>query len=349
MIKLFAILLISIGSFLEIWYYAYRFSNDGIETWLSITIGIALTLFLCMAILNRNKKGMLILILTLIIYSILATSAGQSFSLSLFQKDEIHQDVQEEYRQDEIEEIQYRIQQIDEKYSQIQSGINETTQTLHDRGVYRTALEKAENQQLLLNDERKQLQVMLTELRNKAVTYEGIEERKTNIYEFYNKLTFIPETWLQFIFQTWLSIFIAIMAPLGITTLQSSKRVTILPVAKPIKQEPINKEIIKEPIKEKPKKEKIKKEPAWTWIMLIERWVYINWFGIRSKKSRNMLSAINFFAYARAHGKEFPKKYYKKINAIAIKMACVNSSGAILNNNEAEVIGRIVNYMSRKR
>jgi len=317
MIKLFAILLIISGSFLEIWYYAYRFINDGIESWLSITIGIALTLFLCLAILNRNKKGIGIIILTLIIYSILATSAGQSFSLSLFQKEEIQEDIQEQYRQEEIEEIQYRVKQIDEKYSQIQSGINETTQTLHDRGVYRTALEKAENQQTLLNEERLQLNNRLSELRNEAITYEGIEERKTNIYEFYNRLTFMPEDWLQFFFQTWLSIFIAIMAPLGITTLQA----------------------------EKPKPEK-KMEPDQAWIKLIENWVHVNWFGVRSKKSSNILNETNFFEYTKTHdGKEFPKKYYNKIKAIAIKTRCINNSGTIINNNEPEVIGRIVNYL----
>ncbi len=316
MIKLFAILLIIFGSFLEIYYYAYRFTNDGIETWLSIIIGITLTLLLCLAILNRNKKHIPLLIITLIIYSILATSAGQSFSLSLFQKEDIQEDIQEEYRQDEIEEIKYRIEQIDEKYSQIQSGINETAQTLHDRGVYRTALEKAENQQLLLNEERSQLQGRLTELRQEAISYEGIEERKTNIYEFYNRLTFITESWLQFFFQTWLSIFIAIMAPLGITTLQDIK----------------------------PKKEE-EQEPRQTWIKLIEKWVHINYFGIRSKKSRNILSETNFFEYTKSHGKEFSKRNYNKIKNIAIKTKCINSSGMIINNNEAEVIGWIVNYL----
>ena len=319
MIKLFAILLILTGSFLEIWYYAYRFTNDGIETWLSITIGIALTLFLCLAILNRNKKYIPFLILTLIIYSILATSAGQSFSLSLFQKDEIQDNVQEEYRQDEIEEIQYRIEQIEEKYTQIQSGISETAQTLHDRGVYRTALEKAENQQLLLNEERSRLQDRLTELRQAAITYEGIEERKTNIYEFYNRLTFVPEDWLQFFFQTWLSIFIAIMAPLGITTLQAIK----------------------------PKEKEDPPEPKNTWIKLIEKWVYINWFGVRSKKSRNILSETNFLEYTKSHGKVFSKRNYIKIKKIAFKTKCINATGTIINNNEPEVIGRIVNYISK--
>ncbi|KKM56228.1 hypothetical protein LCGC14_1551830, partial [marine sediment metagenome] len=312
MIKLFAILLIITGSFLEVWYYAYRFTNDGIETWLAIVIGITLTLLLCIAVLKRNNKGVRFLIFTLIIYSILATSAGQSFSLSLFQKEEIQEDVQEEYRQDEIQEIKNRLLQIDEKYSQIQSGINETTQTLHDRGVYRTALEKAENQQLLLNEERSQLQDRLIELRQEAITY-----RKTNIYEFYNRLTFMPEDWLQFFFQTWLSIFIAIMAPLGITTLQA----------------------------EKPKPEK-KMEPDQAWIKLIENWVHVNWFGVRSKKSSNILNETNFFEYTKTHdGKEFPKKYYNKIKAIAIKTRCINNSGTIINNNEPEVIGRIVNYL----
>jgi hypothetical protein len=84
--KLFCILMIGLGSFLEIHYYKFRFENDGIETWLAIIIGIALTLFLCLAIFERKKKLMKLLIISLVIYSVLATSAGQSFSLSLFQR-----------------------------------------------------------------------------------------------------------------------------------------------------------------------------------------------------------------------------------------------------------------------
>lgn len=324
MIKLFGISLIIIGSFLEIWYYQYRFSNDGISIWLSVVIGTALTLFLCLAILNRDKKNIKILILTLIIYSVLATSAGQSFSLSLFQETEHQEDIQEKYRQEEIIETQNRIQEINLKYSQIQNAIEQTIETLHDRGAYRTALEKAETEQRLLNEERTELKNQLSELRSEAITYEGIEDHKTNIYEFYNRLTFISEEWLQFIFQTWLSIFIAIMAPLGITTLQGL---------------PKKEKSVKKPYEEKRDNLLIK---------MIEKWVYINWFGIRSKKSNRILSKKTFFEYSKSHGLEYPKRQYDKIKNIAIKNESINNKGEILNENESEVVGKIINYVSTR-
>ncbi len=320
MIKLFAILLISLGSFLEIYYYAFRFTNDGIETWLSIIIGITLTLLLCLAILSRNKKGIMFLILTLIVYSVLATSAGQSFSLSLVQTEEIQQDVQEQYIQDEISETQYRINQIDEKYMQIQAVIIGSTQTLEDRYTWKNTIAKAIGEQESLNNERIILKEYLSGLRSSSITHENIETKKpsTNTYVFYNELTNVPADWLQFIFQTWLSIFIAIMAPLGITILQATK-------------------------KQKEEKPKEEKKPDATWIMLIEKWVHVNWFGVRSAKSNTILNETNFFEYTKAHGAEFPKKYYNRIKAIAIKTRAINNIGTILNNNEAEVIGRIVN------
>ena len=71
--KTFAISLIIIGSALEIYYYAQRFYNDGIKIWLSIIIGISLTLFLSLLMLKRESKTIWLLIIPLAFYSVLCT------------------------------------------------------------------------------------------------------------------------------------------------------------------------------------------------------------------------------------------------------------------------------------
>jgi Ca2+/Na+ antiporter len=303
--NIFAICLIAGGSFLEVWYYKIRFNNDGIEDWLSLIIGITLTLFLCIAVLLRQKKWVKVVIGCLLVYSVLATSAGQSFSLAVKEKIEIESSIKEQYTQDEINDIEYRIKQIDQKYSQIQAAIEETTKTLHDRGMYRTTLAAAEEEQRLLNEERAELQNRLSGLRTIAITHEGIEQKKTNIYEFYNTLTSIPVVWLQFIFQTILSVFIAIMAPLGIMTLQE--------VVKPAQ----------------PKKD------INDWRQLVAWWVYVNWMGVRSGKSKNIADENTFMVYSKKHGKIYTPKQYAAIKKAAQNTGCIEGERVIINQNEA--------------
>lgn len=324
MIKLFSILLITIGSFLEIWYYWYRFSNDGIDIWLGITIGIALTLFLALAILNRKKKGIKLLILSLIIYSVLATSAGQSFSLSIIEKEETQNTIAEEYRQDDISDIETRIKEINTEYETIQNNINATVETLHDRGTYRTALGKAETRLSELNIERTKLRTELTELRQEAITYEDIEQKKTNVYQFYYELTGIPEKWLQFILQTILSIFIAIMAPLGIITIQGIKNSVV--------------EKTEKQLQEKKKKD---------WNRLIDKWVDINWTGIRSGKSKKILPKKTFLQYTDKHEQKYTEKEYNIIYKSAIITRCIDKNNKVL-TEQKKAVEIINNYIGSK-
>ena len=324
MIKLFSILLIIIGSFLEIYFYWFRFKHDNIVDWLSIIIGMALTLLLCMAIISKKKLHIKLLIISVIIYSVLATSAGQSFSLSLVDKEETQNTVEEKYRQDNINDIETRIKQINTEYETIQNNINATVETLHDRGTYRTALGKAETRLVELNNERTKLRNELAELRNESITYEGIEQKKTNIYQFYNDLTGIPEKWLQFILQTILSIFIAIMAPLGIITIQGiKKRREVKP--------------------ETPKPEKIKKD----WTLLIDKWVDINWMGIRSGKSNKILPKNTFLQYTNKHEQKFTEKEYNIIFKTAIVTRCIDKNNKIL-IEQKKAIEIINNYIRSK-
>lgn len=319
--KIFSIALIVFGSFLEIYYYQFRFQNDGIETWLAITIGIALTLFLCLTILQRETTLTKILIIALIIYSVFATSAGQSFSLSLFQKTETAIDIKELYNQEEIKEIRYRINQIDKKYKQIQSGINITADTLYGRAHYRTALKNAENKQKELNKERSGLQKRLSELRVAAISHDKIEKKKTNIYEFYNTLTGLSVKWLQFTFQTILSIFIAFMAPLGIIAIQTKK------TRRYTKRKPIE---------------------ATDWRPLVERWVHASWIGKRSGKSNNILPESTFLEFTSAHGQDYTKKQYKIIKKAAERKKCIDKD-VIIVYNEEEAIKRILQEVCNGR
>lgn len=321
MIKIFSIALITIGSYLEIQFYIWRFEQEGLALWLCAIIGIALTLFLSIAVLNRDKAKIKILILCLIIYSVLATSAGQSFSLSQKQNIDIEQEVHEIYIQEDIDDIELQIQRLDNKYDQIQKGIEETAQTLHDRGLYRTAIQTAEKEQENIYTEREKLRTELTELKANAITHEEIEQHKTGIYQFYEELTgnTIPEKWIQFIFQTILSIFIAIMAPLGIITIQT------------LKKEPEKKE------ENKPNR----------WNKLIEKWVQINWMGIRTGQSNRILAKKAFLTYINKKSNIMTDKEYNYIYKLALKTGCINKTN-VIQKNEQESANAIIGVLNDK-
>ena len=60
--KTFAIGLIIIGSFLEIWFYIIRFQRDGFDFWIAAVMGGFLTLLLSVLVLLKNGKKWWILV-----------------------------------------------------------------------------------------------------------------------------------------------------------------------------------------------------------------------------------------------------------------------------------------------
>jgi type II secretory pathway pseudopilin PulG len=312
--KLFAILLIIFGSFLEIWYYKFRFENDGIESWLAITIGIALTLFLALAVL-KNKKS---LIIALIIYSILATSAGQSFSLSKYENVISKQDAYEKNYQDNITELENRIKRLDNEYDKIQSDINNSVSNLEDRHNWRRIIREANARLDTIESERTKLQAELSRLRSTATTHETIEKKSTNVYLFYNNLTgsIIGSDWWQFIFQTILSLFIALMAPLGIIIIIAHKKRLPKKITKTIKDDDY-------------------------WRPWVERWVHASWIGKRTGKSDKILPADAFFEFTSTRGKPFTKTMYNLILNVAKEKKLLDTT-VIKYYNELEAINIIV-------
>jgi len=330
--KMFSVLLIVFGSFLEIYYYAFRFQSDGIALWLAVLIGVALTLFLCVAVIKKSKP----LVICLIVYSVLATSAGQHFSLEEVEATETKSDIQEEYRQEEIDEIKYRITQIDEKYKQIQEGIDATAKTLHDRGMYRTALSKAEAEQERLNAEREGLRASLSKLRSQAVSYDEIKIQRTTIYHFYYSLLgLLPVRWLQFLFQTVLSVFIALMAPLSITLLIEKKKKAKRRQRQTKASSPSPPHVIlPTPQTTKKKKPRISDEQ-------IHRWVRVSWMGIRTQKSSSIVPYESFMTFTQStEGPKFTTEEYHIIKNAAQKQKCIDIDRIIV-FNEKEVEKRI--------
>jgi hypothetical protein len=206
--------MILIGSFLEIYYYTYRFTADGIPWWLGIIIGAGLNLLLMLLVYWKKNSLMIIF---LIAYSVISTSAGQTFSIIEKQK------IEAEAKADpEKKRIEKEIELLQEERSGLSDQINGTIKTLEDRYEWQNTLGKAEKRITEIEEQIKTY--------NKAVEdlTKGETIKENNIYTFYENLMqgIIGKDFLKFVFHTVLSVFIALMAPTGIKIMLSSNGMT---------------------------------------------------------------------------------------------------------------------------
>lgn len=302
---IFAWILICLGSALEVKYYIDRFLGDGINIWWAAIIGSALTIALALAVFRKNKKLMKPLIVGLIVYSILATSAGQNFSFNEVKNKDITNEVQSLYSVDRVESLKKQISKIDQELERIDNYINSSVESLKDRWNYRTPLIDAENQKKELKKERESKEQELNNITSKMSTHGEKTISSGNIYMYYNGLVLnsIPENILQFIFQTFLSFLIAIMAPLGIEVLNNPEAGERQQVTR---------------------KEKIKLDDD-----IIRKWIHFNWIGMRQNKTTKMLSRKIFEKFMQDKQDPFDPNVYDQIYKLAIKSNIIDKEGTI--------------------
>lgn len=319
--KLFSAALISIGSFLEIFFYYWRFKQEGIPAWLSVIIGSSLTLLLTASVYQRRYKWAIFIIIPLSLYSVFATSAGQAFSLNEKIKDEEQASVDAENNNENIKEIENQITEINEEIFMIQAAMKKTVDSLENAWDYRGTLERSQKRIDILREDRKQLTEDLKTMREKSTTHEKVKTRANNIYTFYADMIHFSDYWLQFILQTILSAFIAIMSPIGLILYNSDGKETEKEIIKPVQKysQKRNKNI-----------PKVSKEK-------IDQWVFINWYGIRCDKSRYIIPEKSYINYFKRNKMQFDKKFYDKILEKAQALQFIDDNRIIIEKNEEKV------------
>lgn len=330
--RIFSIAIICVGCLLEIYYYFFRFINDGIDPWLSIVIGASLTLLLAFAVFNRKRKWAWILMIVLVTFSVFSTSAGQSFSLGVKQREAKKIETSEGYQTDEIKNLISRREAIDTELQDITQQINKTVVTLEDRAIWRTTLAAAESRKTELSKERIEVDNKLNTLYSENTIY-GNENNSdnisavVNIYDFYSGIFgWKPES-IQFILHTILSVFIAIMSPIGLLSYPQRENNTSRKIGR--KRDKKIKRGIKKPISLSDK-----------WRPWVERWVHANWLGVKSG-NKEILSRIEFDRFCTARGYSFSEAKYKRINKVA-NMKNIVDFGLILCYIETEAIEKIL-------
>lgn len=323
LLNLFPVFLIILGSALEIYYYSYRFTMDGINIYIALTISISLTLLLTMLARYYKTKIVFWLLIPLAAFSIFNTSAGQAFSLGEKYNQETIEEAQQLNKQSDIDYYQNKISELNNEYNNLETQKNNTITSLADRYHWKNTLAKMEARQDEIKLEIKESESVILNLRPELTINEEVEKQETNIYKFYNNLFGLNPKWLQFILQTVLSFFIAAMAPIGIIILSTRKP--------------------------EPEKKIVRKKL--NYLPLIKRWVTISWTGKRKNNNKEIIKKDQFIKYYNDRFKDKKEQYrfteaiYDKINNAAIAINSVDKKGIIVNNDSEE---RVISLIDNK-
>jgi hypothetical protein len=200
--------MIGLGTILEVFFYVARFQQDGTSLLLSLLIAAALSLLMALGVYNK----WLWLVLSVGVYSVFSTSAGQTFSL-LARENIVASPtsmLQSSFQND--------TSRLDKEAEKLNKDM-ESVSTVEEQAKYRTTLQQM-RQRLASIQEAKERLVEQEKASNKE-SFEAKKEaiKATNIYEFYASMgQWHLVEWLKFILHSVLSTFIAIMVPIGIIT-----------------------------------------------------------------------------------------------------------------------------------
>lgn len=303
--------LIVFGWYAEVYWYYFRFVADGNSVQVAIAQGVALTLFLSIAATFKRGWGKRLLIGALVAYSVFATAAGQSYSLEIVRIANASETAKQEAALRRIADIDADISVASAEKERLQAIRAEGAPTLADQSLWRTALAN-------LNEDIAEQEAVIAALTaEKLSIIDTGEVKPPDIYTRYSNLTGIPVVAVESIFQLVLSLFIALMAPVG---------VAIWP--KPPKVKATRKPRIAEP------KERVSRK-------LIDRWVQVNWMGLRNKTGSKILQTKSFEEFITRHGEQDLLPTYQAIHTAAVRAGVVGPEGGILTTSETEASERI--------
>ena len=306
--KAISIILITFGSFLEIFYYFNRYYSEGTNAWISIIQGVALTALLMGLFLMRQKWYVWIIIVLLAGYSIFNTAAGQRQALTMKAEAQIVG-----INTQKIQDLENSIQRKRDRYDQVESLLNNSITDFDDMWEWKNTTAKYEDELSELDGQIAAIETEVLALRNPE-----IEQSETGkLYQFYSDLIGINPEWLQLWLQITFSAFIAIMAPVGII---------LYPNPPPKRRAPMKK--------------------ADQWRPYVERFVHTNWIGIRQGSHKNILSKDNFITHLKNRGFEFSSKKYDMIYNAAKRGKVVDNRSITL-DNEKDAIEAIIKILGR--
>ena len=214
--KIFCVALIALGIALDTYFYAYRFIADGLPVLVAVSSGIALELLLSFAVYNaRHSKVFAAIAVAITIYAVVQTSAGQTFAL-LSHTASVGATTENGTAAFTIDQCKQNIERLTTEADGITAQLK-SLRSAQARAAYAETIGRANARLDRITRERSRLMDVLSDTTAATVTDARNADTQKSIYGFYaGMINWKKDAWLKFVFHFFLSVLIAIMAPVGI-------------------------------------------------------------------------------------------------------------------------------------
>lgn len=214
--KIFCVALVTLGVTLDTYFYAFRFIADGLPVVVAVSAGIALELLLSFAVYNaRHSKVFAAIAVAITFYAVIQTAAGQTFAL-LSHTAGIGVETETGTATFTMAQCKENITRLSEE-ANIITGQLKSLQSVKARVEYAGTISRANERLNQITRERSRLMDILLKTSAATVTDARDADSQKSIYSFYaGMVNWKQDDWLKFIFHFFLSVLLAIMAPVGI-------------------------------------------------------------------------------------------------------------------------------------
>ena len=304
--KMFCAALVALGVTLDTYFYAFRFIADGLPAVVAIASGVALELLLSFSVYNvRRSKAFVIIAVAITIYAVIQTSAGQTFAL-LSHTASIGVET-------ETNTATFTMMQCEKNISRLTAEADAITRQLRSlqsataRAEYAGTINSANARLNQITRERSQLMNMLLKTSDTTVTGARNKDNQKSIYGFYaGMVDWKKDDWLKFIFHFFLSVLIAIMAPVGIISWGHQAAVHV--------------EFSRQQV---------------------EMFVAAAWYRIRNNTGMTVLSEVAYNELLQKRGHPVETGVYFALMNRCVQMGLVNTGGFALEKDHKKVIEKL--------
>jgi hypothetical protein len=305
--KIFCAALVVLGITLDTYFYAFRFIADGLPIVVAIAAGVALEMLLSFAVWNARRSKMFVIIAVAItVYAVVQTAAGQTFAL-LSHTASIGVET-------ETNTAAFTMAQCEKNIERLTVEADAITRQLKSLGSTEARAEYAgtiRSANVRLNQiTRERTQLMDTLLKTTASTVSGargVNDQKS-IYGFYaGMVNWKKDDWLKFVFHFFLSVLLAIMAPVGIISWGSAA----------VSQVSFSRQ-------------------------QVEMFVAAAWYRVRNNTGMTVLSEVQYNELLQKRGHPVETGVYFALMNKAVQAGLVNTSGFALEKDHKKVIEKLV-------
>jgi hypothetical protein len=305
--KIFCAALVVLGIALDTYFYAFRFIADGLPVVVAVAAGIALEMLLSFAVWNtRRSKIFVVIAVAITMYAVVQTSAGQTFAL-LSHTASIGVETETNTATFTMAQCEKNIDRLTTEADTITRQLK-SLQSAKARADYAGTITSANARLNQITRERTQLMNVLLKTTDATVSdARNVNDRKS-IYGFYaGMVNWKKDDWLKFVFHFFLSVLIAIMAPVGIIS-WGHQAAFIVAYSR----------------------------------QQVEMFVAAAWYRVRNNTGMTVLSEVQYNELLQKRGHPVETGVYFALMNKAVQSGLVNTSGFALEKDHKKVIEKLI-------